>query len=98
MEPLEANSPVKRRRNGASEEGEGDDVDLDGGERSGEEDGGDGGYGEDWIIDDDEEGGAFGGMNGKGKSAVERWGGGGKGGREVGESSFFFVRLRRGCS
>ncbi|KAL7409536.1 WD40-repeat-containing domain protein, partial [Mrakia frigida] len=65
-------------------EGDGDEVGLDGEEERSVEDGE--GYGEDWIIDDEEEGGAFGGLRGKGKSAVERWaggGGGGKGGREV---------------
>jgi hypothetical protein len=51
------------------------------GKGRGEEDS-DGGYGEDWIIDDEDEDGAFKGMLNKGGEGTS-WG---AGGREVGQS------------
>lgn len=68
-------------------EGEGDALDRD---EPRSEDEGDGEYGEDWIIDEEEEGGAYGGLT-KQKNAVERWAGEdaavSRGGREVGQYS-----------
>jgi hypothetical protein len=51
--------------------------------RGGVDDDSDGGYGEDWIIDDEDEDGAFKGMLSKGGEGTS-WG---AGGREVGESA-----------